>query len=279
MRIRTIDYDNSTPIDDVFFGYMGEHNETALRIVPPESMLDNTAIVSFVIALSSGGRVYHSAATTREAAIETGYVETLLFKDVTGYEELEIQLEAYDNNRSLLAKTEVVYGYIEVSVDGEDAIADEDAGIIADIAANSAARHTHTNKEVLDRITDLGLPLFEKTVEYDSTMFFAGQVISSGTEFAIDEDITAEGKPLYNGRITDIQLYVDENWISIWALTAKSATAQEAAVPTIFTKPFVEDGITVVGAVNIDITDDYYPNAIKIKYITITEVNTEVNND
>lgn len=155
MRVRVIDYNADQPLDDVFLGYIGEHNETALRVIPPDEMLTDANIASFVLAYGVGTKVYHSEVALKTEVATLGWFEALLYKDLTVEDELSIQLEAYNANSSLIAKTEMVYGYFEPSVDGEDAIASGDPGIIADITANTAARHTHSNKAILDAITSI----------------------------------------------------------------------------------------------------------------------------
>jgi len=111
----------------------------------------------------------------------------------------------------------------------------------------------------------------EFTVEYEDDVFFPASELGVGTELILDGDFTAEGEALHNARITDIELYVGNAWISLWELIAYSTTTTTTTTPMIFTKPIVYNGMTIVGATNTDVTAQYYPKKIRIRYIKVTE--------
>ena len=129
-------------------GYVGEHNQTEIVVTPPVDLSGDENVISYRIAFGVGENKVYS-----ETYPKADTISCLLWQQVTAENTLGIQLEAYDNDGDLIAKSAVVYGFLSPSVDGNDETADFTDPIIADITANTLARHTHTNKAILDSIT------------------------------------------------------------------------------------------------------------------------------
>lgn len=152
MRIFNIDYtnsDNMLPDGDVL-GYRGEHNATQLVITPPQEMSDNESIISYRIAFGlTNCRAVHS-----EPIEKTETVSMLLFSQITSSEIISVQLEGYSDDNSLIAKSETVKKLkFSESVCGVETSADGSAhGIVAEVNANSRARHTHPNSDVINNL-------------------------------------------------------------------------------------------------------------------------------
>ena len=147
MRTKAINYVENTVEEPL--GYIGEHNETQLLITPPTELAEDTDIVSYSLAFGVNGKTYHSATVVKA---ETFTVD--LWQEITQSAIAYMQIEGYDANGDILAKSKVLSGKFLPSVKGAEETADFTPPIIAEIAANTAARHTHSNKSVLDEIGD-----------------------------------------------------------------------------------------------------------------------------
>ena len=146
--MRTVELDftqNKKNIGEI--GYVGEHNETELLITPPAELSEDSAVASYRVAFGVNGEIFHSAGIP---AAET--FTCLMWGDTTQSTSVTIQLEATDSDGELIAKSQMVVGCLAPSVSGEETDNQFTQPILNEIAANTAARHTHSNKAVLDAI-------------------------------------------------------------------------------------------------------------------------------
>ena len=152
MREFIVDFTADVPIaPGTVIGKQGENNATALKIKIPDEMLNNEAVELISLAAQIGAG--YVARSELMAKAET--VTVKLDSRMTAVNSLSIQLEGYDSAKSLLVKSAKIDNLIfEKSVTGETPELEDNAGVIADIAANTAARHTHENAETLNKLGD-----------------------------------------------------------------------------------------------------------------------------
>ena len=155
MQTRTIKVDYNRPRGyDV--GYAGEHNETSL-VMPVPAELEG----------ADAYRVYFES-TVGE------YLQTELLTPVNGYVTVKITSDIIPEPGNMAAQLVAFVGaevigksaVIDLAVKGSvpDEVEDEvdNAGIIAEITENTKARHTHTNKDVLDKLGETdGKPTYD----------------------------------------------------------------------------------------------------------------------
>lgn len=150
MRTIAIDFNNPIEYENMVIGNIGEHNATEIILTPPSKIADCEAVKSYIVAFVVGGMVIHS-----EPFSKTETLSVKLWRQLTEEPVMGIQLEAYDENENFIGKSELISSLrLSPSACGDDTIADTDnPDIISAIAANTSARHSHSNKSVLDRIT------------------------------------------------------------------------------------------------------------------------------
>ena len=145
--------DNILPDGD-FAGYVGEHNATLLEITPPKEMTDCEDIATYRIAFElTNCRAVHSDPITKAVSISM-----LLPAQVTSSKVISVQLEGYSTDNNLVAKSEKISKIkFYPSVCGVETGADNKPfGIVAEVTANTQARHKHSNAAVLDSLSDSG---------------------------------------------------------------------------------------------------------------------------
>ena len=174
MRKFTIDFtaENTLP-DGSVLGKQGEHNATELVIVPPSEMTDCEDVTSYRIAFGlTNCRCVHSE--TLEKAAE---VSMLLFSQITLSESVEIQLEGYGADGNLVMKSTTVNKLKFLpSVCGKETGADGNSQSMSnEVNQNTAARHTHKNKDVLDGLSADG-----------ESLMFNGKSIGGGAEIDLE---------------------------------------------------------------------------------------------
>lgn len=150
IRQITIDYTAPLPEVPIMAGYMGEHNATELLIVPPAE-LTGDEVKSYTAAFETGGKIYHSRSFELSEAIKIP-----LWQQLTAERLLCVQLEARGADGELIAKAPAIHGLTLLpSPQGAAAEADTDsADLVSEVAANTAARHKHGNKKVIDGLAE-----------------------------------------------------------------------------------------------------------------------------
>ena len=148
IRRITIDFTAQQPIKCCMCGYIGKHNATELLIIPPVEMAENAAVTAYVAVFTTGGKriVSRTYGNSEEICVP-------IWQQLTQNPVLNVQLEAYDGDGELVAKSPMVYLVLLPAARGAETKTDYGSdGIAAEIAENTAARHEHNNKTVLDKL-------------------------------------------------------------------------------------------------------------------------------
>ncbi len=165
-------------------GRMGEHNATDLIITPPAEMAECGEIVNYVAAFVTEGKIIRTDFYPKAEQITVS-----LCSQLTQDHSLSVQLEAYDGTGGLVVKSPIVSelkllpsaGGDETEFDGES------GGMVSQINLNTLARHSHENKDVL-----------EKFGEESGKLTFDGKVVGDGTlKIASAEFLNADGNATF----------------------------------------------------------------------------------
>lgn len=165
IRRITIDFTAQQPVNCRMCGYIGEHNATELAIIPPVEMAENAAVTAYAAVFTTNGKRIPS-----RTYLKSEELSIALWQQLTQSPVLNVQLEAYDGDGELVAKSPMVYLALLPAARGAETEADYGSdGIAAEIAENTKARHTHDNKSVLDKLA----------VGADGKLVFDGSAVSS----------------------------------------------------------------------------------------------------
>lgn len=148
IRRITIDFTAQQPINCRMCGYIGEHNATELLIIPPAEMAENAAVTAYAAVFTTGGKriVSRTYGNSEEICVP-------IWQQLTQNPVLNVQLEAYDGDGELVAKSPMVYLALLPAARGAETETDYGSnGIAAEIAENTKSRHSHDNKAVLDKL-------------------------------------------------------------------------------------------------------------------------------
>lgn len=147
MRTLRIDFTSENILPDgCIAGRIGEHNATTLDITPPSEITACESVTSLCVAFFTGVGIIHS-----EVMPKAENLQLPLWKQLTQYSGLAVQLEAYDDNGGLIIKSPVMSLKLLPSICGEAVEADtKNPNLTAQVLKNTKARHTHENKTVLD---------------------------------------------------------------------------------------------------------------------------------
>lgn len=148
LRTVTIDFTAETPVGQRVGGYLGEHNATELLIIPPPEMTENAAVTAYATVFTTGGKriVSRTYGNSEEICVP-------IWQQLTQNPALNVQLEAYDGDGELVAKSPMVYLALLPAARGAETETDYGSdGIAAEIAENTKSRHSHDNKAVLDKL-------------------------------------------------------------------------------------------------------------------------------
>ena len=174
-------------------GRIGEHNATDLEITWTNS---DERVASYRVAFQTGGKSILSD------SFNSMPIEVALWQQLTLNPRLSIQIIAYDVNGDYIGKSDKFCGlYFAPSVNGINTDIDGEAQDIgaevtrleAEVADNTAARHTHSNKTVLDKFGETS-----GTPTYDGEPIGAGgnvdDVVNSYDVSLLDENKVAHIK-------------------------------------------------------------------------------------
>ena len=147
IRRITIDFTAQQPVNCHMCGYIGEHNATELLIIPPVEMAENAAVTAYAAVFTTNGKRIPS-----RTYLKSEELSIALWQQLTQSPVLNVQLEAYDGDGELVAKSPMVYLALLPAARGAETETDYGSdGIAAEIAENTKARHEHSNKTVLDK--------------------------------------------------------------------------------------------------------------------------------
>lgn len=148
IRRITIDFTAQQPINCRMCGYIGEHNATELLIIPPVEMAENAAVTAYAAVFTTNGKRIPS-----RTYLKSEELSIALWQQLTQSPVLNVQLEAYDGDGELVAKSPMVYLALLPTARGAETETDYGSnGIAAEIAENTRLRHSHDNKAVLDKL-------------------------------------------------------------------------------------------------------------------------------
>lgn len=148
IRRITIDFTTQQPIKCRMCGYIGEHNATELLIIPPVEMAENAAVTVYAAVFTTNGKRIPSRTYLKNEELSIA-----LWQQLTQSPVLNVQLEAYDGDGELVAKSPMVYLALLPAARGAETETDYGSdGIAAEIAENTKLRHSHDNKAVLDKL-------------------------------------------------------------------------------------------------------------------------------
>lgn len=181
------------------FGYVGEHNAATLVITPPASMTDNAEIKYICLACEVGNdyikSVVHSQLYEKAAEIRIP-----LWSQATISESAKLQLEAYDGNEKLLIKSELVDYVLSPSAKGTRVVIDAKNNFVAILAANTAARHTHTNQRTVLDLLEIDRDGIHLLLSNYGTLAYVSDVPNPVPANDINNYFVAEN-PVRNGYI------------------------------------------------------------------------------
>ncbi len=210
-------------------GRIGEHNATNLVITPPTEMTDCAEILSLIAVFAGDGKLFRTEQYPKEAQITVP-----LCSPLTQSHSLSFQLEGYGSDGNLIVKSPLITGLrLLPSADGDEAdYESSDSGLVAEISANTLARHTHENADVLGKFGENdGVPTYNgqplgsrktKTTVYD---LFEGEgyafVEATGMRKAllfVNNEITAT--PIAEGtEILSVEMHFSTDafpeWVSV----------------------------------------------------------------
>ncbi len=186
MRSIQINFNSENKLPDGnCLGNKGEHNATELVITPPAEMLNSDKVKCFIIAFQVGAhRLFRSDVHEKN--------ETISYKiprEVTVANMIAVQLEGYDSEEELIVKSDVIENlYFNNSICGEETDGEVSKSLSGEIAANTAARHTHKNADVLDNLAD-----DNGTLKYNGNSIGGVTALKSKTyTVGVDGDITID---------------------------------------------------------------------------------------
>lgn len=148
LRTVTIDFTAENPVGQRVGGYIGEHNATELLIIPPAEMAENAAVTVYAAVFTTNGKRIPS-----RTYLKSEELSIALWQQLTQSPVLNVQLEAYDGDGELVAKSPMVYLALLPAARGAETETDYGSnGIAAEIAENTKSHHSHDNKAVLDKL-------------------------------------------------------------------------------------------------------------------------------
>ena len=143
MRTVKIDYSSGSPkvsYDGSAIGIQGEHRASELVIVPPPDMPSG---LEYRLAFDPGGMSDTLSLTDGELRYE-------LPQSITRHEVVSMNIEGYEG-AARIYKSVMVELYFDEAVDTDNPVDADGHSIGAEVAENTAARHTHDNKDILDK--------------------------------------------------------------------------------------------------------------------------------
>lgn len=143
MRTIKIDFSSGNPkieCDSSAAGIQGEHRASELVIILPPDMPSG---LSYRLAFDPGGQSDTMSLTDGELRYE-------LPQSITQHDAVSMTVEGYEGEARIY-KSVMVELYFDAAVDTDNPVDVDGHSIGAEVAANTLARHSHSNKETLDK--------------------------------------------------------------------------------------------------------------------------------
>lgn len=148
MRTIKIDFTSGTPrieCGSSAAGIQGEHRASELVIILPPDMPSG---LSYRLAFDPGGMSDTLSLTDGELRYE-------LPQSITQHDAVSMTVEGYEGDERIY-KSVMVELYFDAAVDTDNPVDADGHSIGAEVAANTLARHSHSNKETLDKFGETG---------------------------------------------------------------------------------------------------------------------------
>ena len=148
MRTVKIDYSSVSPkvsYDGSAIGIQGEHRASELVIILPPDMPSG---LSYRLAFDPGG-------TSDTLSLTDGKLRYELPQSITQHDAVSMTVEGYEGEARIY-KSVMVELYFDAAVDTDNPVEVDGHNIGAEVAANTLARHNHSNKETLDKFGETG---------------------------------------------------------------------------------------------------------------------------
>ena len=224
MKQINIDYTVSpASVSDEILGNQGESLATELIVKLPAEMINDGSIAEFCGAFGSRIGIFHSK-RIKKSEITDGVLSVPITAEISSKPSVSFQVEAFSSDDSLIMKTSLIEGLtfnksvcrnhsdLSKLIDPADL-----ANITAEIKANTAARHTHTNIETLDKLGEANGNLTYKGREVGSggsggkeEIYIGSGEMPEGYVLQIDPEGTADTIPTKTS-----QLINDSGFITV----------------------------------------------------------------
>lgn len=186
MRKITIDFTKENPCENTVLGFIGEHNATELIIIPPSELAENERVTGYAAAFTANGSVIRSRTFRKDEELIVS-----LWKQLTEHSILGVQLEAFDYDGELVAKSVYVpFLRFLPSADGvsADTKAESDS-VLSEIAANTSARHGHEKRisTLENDQAQAGLFLERFSIDENGNLYFDGVKMAKERRTAVWE--------------------------------------------------------------------------------------------
>jgi len=272
MRSIQINFNSENRLPDrQCLGNKGEHNATELVITPPGEMLNNDKVECFAIVFQVGAHKLFRSDIHEKS-------ETIRYKvprEVTVVNTIAVQLEGYDSKEELIVKSDVVENlYFNNSICGEETDGEDSESFLGEIVANTLARHTHENADVLEGLAD-----DNGTLTYNGKPIGGSGSTERPTATVCTTYLEAEliVKTL---RLGDGSFEIDQSVIGkeIADVKVKRANGELCSIKDMYTEDYVPH-ITMIGSfreaevngmTEIVFADIYYPSSTNWLYTEIT---------
>lgn len=187
MRKITIDFTKENPCENTVLGFIGEHNATELIIIPPSELAENERVTGYAAAFTANGSVIRSRTFRKDEELIVS-----LWKQLTEHSILGVQLEAFDYDGELVAKSVYVpFLRFLPSADGVsvDTKAESDS-VLSEIAANTSARHGHEKRisTLENDQAQAGLFLERFSIDENGNLYFDGVKMAKERRTAVWEN-------------------------------------------------------------------------------------------
>lgn len=179
--------------------------------------------VSLLCLAVETGREFIKVVVRSAMVPKAAKISVPLWRQATGSPKAKLQLEAYDDVGNLLIKSPVAEVEFLPSVNGVNHVSDtSNPSIVADIAANTAARHTHANTETLDKLG-----------ETNGSLTYDGKPVGGDSRAVIEETFTEEFGD-FAFTLTESDTYPVKNAVLTVASTSMTENTEIKSVKILF---------------------------------------------
>lgn len=145
-----INFNEEQPVINA--GVIGEHNVQPLKITPPTYLLDADYFrAAFEVNNST---IYSDRIGEETESAERFPIALTLWQQLTSVSQIACAIEGYKNDGTYIGKSKSIYLSFDTSTEGTaDDVDSEPYGMAVEVAKNTEARHSHSNKSDLDKVS------------------------------------------------------------------------------------------------------------------------------